>query len=84
MTNLTRIREIIKPIIEALLINLLFWQDIRTIIIIEINAKGIAKIISQEKTTSHIEQEVLMLTTDDLLADNNIEKIEIIKKYTKS
>ena len=41
--------------------------------------KGIAKIISQEKTTNHIEQEVLMLTADDLLADNNIEKIEIIK-----
>ena len=41
--------------------------------------KAIAKIISQEKTTNHIEQEVLMLTADDLLADNNIEKIEIIK-----
>ena len=43
------------------------------------NNKGIAKIILSEKITDHIEQEVSMLTADDLLADNNIEKIEIIK-----
>ena len=41
--------------------------------------KGISKIISPEKLKNHIEQEVLMLTADDLLTDNNIEKIEIIK-----
>ena len=41
--------------------------------------KGAASLVPSKMITSPIVQEVLMSTADDLLADNNIEKIEIIK-----
>ena len=41
--------------------------------------KGNASLILSKNITNPIEQEVLMSTADDLLADNNIEKIELIK-----
>ena len=54
-------------------------KDKTKIFIPTTNNKGIATIIPPEKTTNFIEKEVLMLTADDFLADNNIEKIEIVK-----